>query len=56
MRRLLNHFQQRVGAIAIQVLGGIDDHDPPAAEGGGEMEDLQSLPHGFDRDLAGDPL
>ena len=56
MRRLLNHFEQGVGAVAIQVLGRIHDRDPPAAEGGGELEDLQPLPHGVDRNLAREPL
>ena len=56
MRRLLNDFEQGVGAIAIQVLSAIDDGDPPAPEGRGQLEDLQPLPHRFDRDLAGEPL
>ena len=52
LRRLLNHFQQSVGAVAIQVLSRVHDRDPPSAEGGGKLEDLQALPHGVDRDLA----
>ena len=56
LRRLLNHFEQGVGAVAVQVLGRIHDRNPPSAKGGGELEDLQSLPHGFDRNLARKPL
>ena len=32
LRRLLDHLQERVGAVAVQVLGAIDDADAPAAE------------------------
>src|ERR1700722_13655751 len=48
LRRLLNHFEQGVGAAAIQILSRIHDHNSPAAKGSGELEDLRSLSHGFD--------
>ena len=49
LRRLLNHFQQRIGAIAIQVLRGINNNNPPAAEGSRKLKDLQPQPNGRPR-------
>ena len=41
-RRLLDHFQQSVGAGAIEVLGAVDDADAPAAGARRFLEKLQA--------------
>ena len=38
-RRLLEDLQERVGGGAVQLVGGVDDRDAPAAVGGGELEE-----------------
>ena len=51
-RRLLDHLQERVGAVGVQVLGAVDEADAPAAEGRRHLEHLQRVAHVVDADLA----
>ncbi len=56
LRRLLDGLQQRVGAVAVEIVGGVDEADAPAAERRGEPEHAQPLAHVVDADLAEEVL
>ncbi len=51
-RRLLENFQDCVGSIAIEVIGGIDDDDPPIAGPRRLREEFAGPPHLVDGDGA----
>ena len=55
-RRLLEDLQERVGGGVVQLVGGVDDRDPPAAVGGGELEEALERPHLVDGDRGLQPL
>ncbi len=49
--RLLQDFQQRVGAGGVQFVGAVDDADAPAPLARGRAEKADRAPHVIDRDL-----
>ena len=49
-RRLLQNFQQRIGAFALQIVHRIDDGDAPAALARGRAEKSDRAPHVVDAD------
>ncbi len=49
--RLLDQFEQRVGAGAVEVVGAIDDGDAPAAGSRSLMKGVDDLAHIVDADL-----
>ena len=50
--RLLEHFQQRIGRVAVHLVGAVDNDDAPAALGRRQMEEIADLAHVADHDLA----
>src|ERR1700730_13802341 len=51
-RRFFEHFEQRVGAVRVQFVDGIDDGDAPAAHRRGRAEKRDGAPHLVDRNFA----
>ena len=49
--RLLEDFQERVGAEAIELIHAVDDADAPAALAGGRSEERDGSPHVGDGDF-----
>ena len=50
-RRLLDHFQQGVGAIGVKVVGAVDDHHAPTTLARRLLENMDRSPHVVDADL-----
>ncbi len=50
-RRLLQHLEQRVGGVGVEVLGAVQHADPPAGIGGCGGEQVEGLAHHVDGDL-----
>ena len=54
-RRLLEDLQQRVGGVAVHLVGAVDDDDPPAAPRRRQAQEAAELAHVVDDDLAAQP-
>jgi predicted pyridoxine 5'-phosphate oxidase superfamily flavin-nucleotide-binding protein len=50
-RRFLEDLEQRVGGIAVHVVGAVDDDDAPAAFRRGETQEVRDLARVVDDDL-----
>ena len=51
-RRLLEHLEKRIGGLAFQIIGRVDDDHPPRAHRGGHAEHLAEPADLVDRDVA----
>ena len=49
-RRLLDHFQQGVGAVEVEVVGAVDDHHAPTALARRLLENMDRPAHLVDAD------
>ena len=50
-RRLFQHFQDRIGGVAVEVLGTVHDHHPPAALRRCEAQEIGDVASALDDDL-----
>ena len=54
-RRLLEDFEERIGGVAVHLVGAVDDDDAPAALGRGQPQKSADLAGVLDDDLAAQP-
>ena len=52
----LEHFQDRIGGVAVEVFGAVDDDDAPTALGRGEAQETGDVAGAIDDDLGALPL
>ena len=52
VRRLLENFEQRIGAIAVHLVGTINDDDAPSPFRRGQVQEMADLSYVLDHNLA----